>query len=107
MSWWIFACTSALNCTPTSSCIADSELGTMYLAQFPADHSEISTSHTMRILVIEDEPELLRVIAQALREEGYAVDEAADGDDGLFKAKSWNYDAIVLDLMLPGRDGWQ
>jgi two-component system OmpR family response regulator len=61
----------------------------------------------MRILVVEDEPELLRVIAQALREEGYAVDEAGDGDEGLFKAKSWSYDAIVLDLMLPGRDGWQ
>src|SRR5205814_1944995 len=61
----------------------------------------------MRVLVVEDEPELLAVIARALREEGYAVDEAADGDDGLFKATSWDYDAIVLDLMLPGRDGWQ
>jgi two-component system OmpR family response regulator len=61
----------------------------------------------MRILVVEDEPELLRVTAQALREEGYAVDEAADGDDGFFKASSWDYDAIVLDLMLPGRSGWQ
>jgi two-component system OmpR family response regulator len=61
----------------------------------------------MRVLVVEDEPELLRVVAKALREEGYAVDEAGDGDDGLFKATSWEYDAIVLDLMLPGRDGWQ
>jgi two-component system OmpR family response regulator len=61
----------------------------------------------MRLLVVEDEPELLSAIARALREEGYAVDEAADGDDGLFKATSWDYDAVVLDLMLPGRDGWQ
>jgi two-component system OmpR family response regulator len=61
----------------------------------------------MRVLVIEDEPELLRVLAQALREEGYAVDEAADGTDGLYKATSWDYDAVVLDLMLPGLDGWQ
>src|SRR5436309_1713795 len=61
----------------------------------------------MRILVIEDEPELLRPLAQALREDGYAVDEAADGEEGLYKATSWEYDAIVLDLMLPGRDGWQ
>jgi two-component system OmpR family response regulator len=61
----------------------------------------------MRVLVVEDEPELLAVLAQALREEGYAVDEAADGDEGLFKATSWDYDAVVLDLMLPGRDGWQ
>src|SRR5262249_25398421 len=61
----------------------------------------------MRVLVIEDEPELLRVVARALREEGYAVDEAADGEDGLFKAVSWEYDAVILDLMLPRRDGWQ
>jgi two-component system OmpR family response regulator len=61
----------------------------------------------MRILVIEDEPELRRALAQALREDGYAVDEAADGDDGLFKATSWDYDALVLDLLLPGKDGWE
>ena len=59
----------------------------------------------MRLLVVEDEPELLRVVAQALREEGYAVDEAADGEDGLYKAQSWDYDAVVLDLMLPKIDG--
>src|SRR5918911_3070069 len=61
----------------------------------------------MRVLVIEDEPELLRVLTRALREEGYAVDEAADGEEGLFKATGWDYDAVVLDLMLPRRDGWQ
>jgi two-component system, OmpR family, response regulator len=61
----------------------------------------------MRVLVVEDEPELLRVVSQALRESGYAVDEASDGEEGLYKAKSWDYDAVVLDLMLPGLDGWQ
>src|SRR3954465_13364866 len=61
----------------------------------------------MRVLVIEDEPDLLRAVAQALREEGYAVDESADGEDGLFKATSWDYDAVVLDLMLPKVDGWE
>ena len=61
----------------------------------------------MRVLVVEDEPELLGVLAQALREEGYAVDEADNGRDGLYKAQSWSYDAILLDLMLPGMDGWQ
>lgn len=60
----------------------------------------------MRVLVVEDEPELRRVLAQALREEGYAVDEAADGPDGLFKASAWDYDAILLDIMLPGLSGW-
>jgi two-component system OmpR family response regulator len=61
----------------------------------------------MRILVVEDEPDLLRALEQALREEGYAVDSAADGEDGLFKATSWDYDAVVLDIMLPKKDGWQ
>ena len=61
----------------------------------------------MRVLVVEDEPDLLRTIAQMLREAGYAVDEAADGEDGLFKATSWGYDAIVLDLLMPKLTGWE
>lgn len=61
----------------------------------------------MKVLLVEDEPDLLRSLAQALREEGYAVDTAAEGEDGLFKADSWEYDAIVLDIMLPKIDGWQ
>ena len=61
----------------------------------------------MRILIVEDEPDLLRSLAQALREEGYAVDTANDGEDGLFKAEDYDYDAIVLDVMLPKLDGWE
>ncbi len=61
----------------------------------------------MRILVVEDEPRLLRNLAKALREEGYAVDTAAAGDEGLYKAGSYDYDAIVLDVMLPMMDGWE
>ena len=61
----------------------------------------------MRILVIEDEPRLLHNLAKSLREEGYAVDTAATGDDGLFKAETYDYDALVLDLMLPGLNGWE
>jgi len=61
----------------------------------------------MRILIVEDEPDLLRSLVQALREEGYAVDPAADGEDGLFKAETYDYDAIILDVMLPKLDGWE
>ena len=61
----------------------------------------------MRLLVIEDEVRLLRNLAKALREEGYAVDTAADGEEGLYKAQNNDYDAIVLDVMLPKLDGWQ
>ncbi len=61
----------------------------------------------MRILVVEDEPRLLRNLAKALREEDYAVDTAEAGDDGLYKAENSDYDAIVLDVMLPQLDGWE
>ena len=60
----------------------------------------------MRVLVVEDEPDLLRVVAATLREDGYAVDTAADGEEALFKATAWDYDAILLDVMLPKLDGW-
>lgn len=46
-------------------------------------------------------------LEKGLQEEGYAVDAAADGDEGLFKAEAWEYDLILLDVMLPRLDGWQ
>lgn len=64
-----------------------------------------SASETMRLLVVEDEEDLRRGLEQALREEGYAVDGAGDGADALYKAETWEFDAIVLDIMLPGLDG--
>jgi two-component system, OmpR family, response regulator len=61
----------------------------------------------MRILIVEDEPDLQRALARALRDEGYAVDCADNGEDGLFSAEGTDYDAIILDVMLPRLDGWQ
>jgi len=61
----------------------------------------------MRVLIVEDEPDLLNGLSRALRDEGYAVDTAANGEDGLFSAESNDYDAIVLDVMLPKLDGWE
>lgn len=60
---------------------------------------------SMRVLIVEDEPDLLAGLIQTLREDGYAVDFATDGCDGLFKAQSCVYDVIVLDIMLPKVDG--
>lgn len=57
--------------------------------------------------MVEDEPRLLRSLAKVLREEGYAVDTAETGEDGLFKAENYGYDAMVLDVMLPVLDGWE
>src|SRR3954453_6277910 len=60
----------------------------------------------MRILLVEDEPKMSAVIERGLRHEGYAVDLAADGDAALFQARVYDYDAVVLDVMLPARDGF-
>lgn len=59
----------------------------------------------MRLLVVEDDPKLARVIARGLREVSYAVDVTGDGRDALVQAAVNSYDAIVLDIMLPGMDG--
>lgn len=61
----------------------------------------------MRLLLIEDDPLLQRSLAAGLREENYAVDTASDGEDGLFKARTYPYDCIILDGMLPVLDGWE
>lgn len=60
----------------------------------------------MRILVIEDDRKIASFIERGLREDGYAVDVAGDGDTGLTNAQVYDYDAIVLDIMLPGRNGY-
>ena len=59
----------------------------------------------MRVLVVEDEEKLAGLLARGLREEGHAADVAATGEDALWMAGSAPYDAIVLDVMLPGLDG--
>jgi len=59
----------------------------------------------MRILVIEDEKKIQEFIKRGLKEEGYAIDAASDGESGYFLAKTNDYDLILLDLMLPKMDG--
>mgnify|MGYP001795901732 CR=1 FL=1 len=59
----------------------------------------------MRLLVVEDDPTIASFLVKGLQEAGYAVDAAGDGVRGLHLALSDPYDAAVLDLMLPGRDG--
>ncbi len=61
----------------------------------------------MRILVVEDERDLAVALKKALEEEGMACDVAEDGESGLFNAQNWEYDAIILDLMLPRLNGWE
>lgn len=59
----------------------------------------------MRILIVEDEPNLLAQLQQRLREAGYVVDTAADGEEGLYFGREYDYDAAIIDLGLPKLDG--
>ncbi|GAA4825471.1 response regulator transcription factor [Nocardioides caeni] len=61
----------------------------------------------MRVLVVDDEVRLARSLKLGLEAEGFAVDVAHDGTDGLWRARENDYDAIVLDLMLPGINGYK
>jgi two-component system, OmpR family, copper resistance phosphate regulon response regulator CusR len=61
----------------------------------------------MRILVIEDEPKVGEALRDGLQNEGYEVELAQTGEDGFFLASSRPFDAIVLDVLLPGRDGME
>jgi len=59
----------------------------------------------MRLLLVEDDAKLADAVCRGLRGEGYAVDHAADGEAAIADAQVWDYDAVILDLMLPRRDG--
>jgi len=61
----------------------------------------------VRVLLVEDQTKLARAVQRGLQQEGYAVDVAATGDDGLHLATEVDYDAVVLDVMLPGLDGFE
>jgi two-component system, OmpR family, copper resistance phosphate regulon response regulator CusR len=60
----------------------------------------------MRILLVEDEPDAARMVAKGLREQTYAVDVVGDGESACFQASVADYDAIVLDVLLPRQDGF-
>jgi len=61
----------------------------------------------MRLLIIEDDMKLASLLARGLREEGFAVDATGDGQDGAYRAIEQDYDIIVLDVLLPGMDGFE
>jgi two-component system OmpR family response regulator len=61
----------------------------------------------MRVLIVEDHVKMAGLIRRGLRKEGMAVDVAGDGEDGVARAEATEYDAIILDVMLPGIDGFE
>jgi DNA-binding response OmpR family regulator len=71
----------------------------------PERKNPTSSVRLMRVLVIEDEKKTASFVKKALQSEGFAVDVVHNGDDGLALAQTTPYDTVVLDIMLPGRDG--
>jgi two-component system response regulator RegX3 len=64
-------------------------------------------SETQKILVVDDEDSILQFVSYNLKKDGYAVDVAHDGDEALAAAKEGEYDLVILDVMLPGKDGFE
>jgi two-component system, OmpR family, copper resistance phosphate regulon response regulator CusR len=61
----------------------------------------------MRLLLAEDDPRIARFVAKGLREQAYAVDVASSGDDALYQAAINSYDLVILDVMIPGKNGFE
>ena len=70
-------------------------------------HHRLRSLWVMRVLVVEDEARMARLLKRGLEEEGHAVDVAGDGPEGLWLATENSYAAVVLDVMLPGFDGFE
>lgn len=60
----------------------------------------------MRLLLVEDDPRIARFVARGLQEQSYAVDVVADGNDALYQVEINDYDLVILDVMIPGQDGF-
>jgi len=73
---------------------------------YPVRAGNVITNR-MKVLVIEDDSDVRDTLVQCLEDEPFIVDAVADGEEGLYRAEEWQYDVIVLDVMLPGLDGWQ
>jgi DNA-binding response OmpR family regulator len=73
------------------------------VSRFP---SHLPYDEGMRLLLVEDDARISRFVAKGLREQAYAVDVAGTGDDALYQAAVNTYDLVILDVMIPGRDGF-
>ncbi|GHC42131.1 response regulator transcription factor [Roseibacillus persicicus] len=78
--------------------------GGFYVFLFPL---MVMSSVRVKILVVEDDEDLRALLVSMLRDEGYVVDSCSDGEEGFYRAANWDYDAIVLDVMLEGLDGFE
>ena len=76
-----------------------------FVLRLPTGAAPLAVEEAVKILLVDDSQRLLRSLGQGLKKLGYAVDLAADGEQGLALAETYDYHVIVLDLMLPGLSG--
>jgi two-component system copper resistance phosphate regulon response regulator CusR len=76
------------------------------VCNWQARNRRIVYDSSVRVLIIEDEPKSAAYLRKGLSEHGYVADLAANGEDGLYLAQTSEYDLLILDIMLPRRDGW-
>jgi CheY-like chemotaxis protein len=88
-----------LPCVPGPQAAAECER-----AAQPASAGE---RRDLRVLVVDDNPDFVTLLVATLRDRGYAVESATSGPDGLAAARQWRPDAVVLDIGLPGLDGYE
>jgi DNA-binding response OmpR family regulator len=74
--------------------------------RIPTSVAMIARKPDVRVLLVEDEPDAAAVLGKGLREQAYAVDVAVDGEAAIFQAATTDYDAVILDVMLPLKDGF-
>src|SRR5215218_10250396 len=113
---WPSAATDALSCTVASNFASSGRASRMPCIPRIVEPGRLlicfsSKSATMRVrmrvLIVEDELKMASLVRRGLTEEGHAADVAVTGDDALWMAEAHPYDAIVLDVMLPGRNGFE
>src|SRR5262249_7325952 len=76
------------------------------LTRVEAERRLVRYNSDMRLLIVEDEPKTAAALRKGFLEKDYAVDICYDGDEGLRLARKGEYQLLILDVMLPGRDGW-
>lgn len=85
--------------------VSEPKFGLIEIFMFDSP-SEILSFERMRLLIVEDNKDLLRNLNDGIREEGYFVDSAEDGMTALYKLENWTYDCVLMDVMLPEMDGF-
>jgi len=89
------------------NCLGRSGLKSPAASKYLTFSSYLPYDARMRLLLVEDDARIARFVAKGLREQAYAVDVSSNGDDALYQSEINTYDLVILDVMIPGRNGFE